>query len=84
MRFKAIITLLLALVALTGQAQSFPKLPEFPKFSFPKFGMKPASPQEIEASSKLQDIKSNMLWVGSSYESIARELKGMKYEYAME
>ena len=83
MRFKAIITLLLALVALTGQAQSFPKLPEFPKISFPKVRMKPASRQEIEASSKLQDIKSNMLWVGSSYESIARELKGLKYEYAM-
>ena len=84
MRFKTIITLLLDLVALTGQVHSFPKLPEFPKISFPKVRMEPASRQEIEASSKLQDIKSNMLWVGSSYESIARELKGLKYEYAMD
>ena len=84
MKKSAILTVVFALVTLTGQAQHLPKLSEFPKISFPKVRMKPASRQEIEASSKLQDIKSNMLWVGSSYESIDRELKGSKYEYAMD
>ena len=84
MKKSTILTVVFALVTLMGQAQSLPNLPEFPKLSFPKLRVKPASRQEIEASSKLQNIKSNMLWVGSSYESIDRELKGSKYEYAMD